>query len=249
MQRGGVCNCASWEGILQRLRAIVLDLDGTLYRQTPVRRGMLVELVLNACSRPLETYRVTRLLSAYRRAQEFLRADGTSRRQLAVACEWTQSDAVWATAVIDEWMHQRPLKLVAAAVYPGLKNFLQAARENSILLGLFSDYPAEHKLRALGLADYFDAIADATQPEINAFKPSPAGLLAVLARLGAEPENSVYIGDRPDVDAEAARRAGMQAWILTSERPVRNAGWNAFSGFDELTGMLGLTGEAKRRDE
>ena len=46
--------------------------------------------------------------------------------------------------------------------------------------------------------------------EVPAAKPEADGLLLCCARLGVEPENSVYVGDSP-TDGQAARAAGMKS--------------------------------------
>lgn len=203
------------------LQAIVLDLDGTLYSQTPVRARMLIELAREFLRRPWPHYKVGRFLHAYRRAQEELRAQagGAAGDQLALACDQTGADRTWARTVVDEWMERRPLRFLHDAVRPGLTAFLAAARRQGIRLGLCSDYPADLKLRALGIRDAFDVVVSAQDPAINRFKPHPAGLLSAIAALGASPQRSLYVGDRPEVDAETARRAGVRACILSATAP------------------------------
>jgi len=67
--------------------------------------------------------------------------------------------------------------------------------------------------------------------------PNPAGLLLVASELGVAPESTVYVGDRVDVDAVAARRAGMRAYMLKSRAPSGSEDWISIDGFSELTGM------------
>jgi putative hydrolase of the HAD superfamily len=45
-------------------------------------------------------------------------------------------------------------------------------------------------------------------------KPHGAIFLAVLARLGVEPEDAVMVGDSPDDDVEGARALGMRAFLV-----------------------------------
>jgi phosphoglycolate phosphatase len=69
--------------------------------------------------------------------------------------------------------------------------------------------PAQDICAALGLAPYFLRIYGG-----NSFpskKPSPEGLLALMAEAGATPEQTVLIGDS-GVDVETARNAG--AWVI-----------------------------------
>ena len=45
---------------------------------------------------------------------------------------------------------------MARAIQPGLTEFLRACKVRGLRLGVLSDYPAEAKLRALGVAELFD---------------------------------------------------------------------------------------------
>ena len=54
----------------------------------------------------------------------------------------------------------------------------------------------------------------ATDPEINAFKPYPKGFLHACTLWGLRPEEVLYVGDRPEVDAVGALNAGMPCVIL-----------------------------------
>ena len=201
---------------------------------------MLRRMILGACVRPLELYRVATFLRAYRQAQEALRAGGIPSSQLEVACLRTGADPEWAAAVVEEWVDSRPLSLLGPAIYPGLRDFLRAARGAGVRLALFSDYPARRKLAALGLESSFDVVCCASDPDISAFKPSPEGLLRALWRLDVPPGEAVYVGDRPEVDAEAARRANMFAWILARGRGSGGAHWSSFRGYDDLSRKLNL---------
>src|SRR5215469_4197333 len=56
-----------------RIKGMVFDLDGTLYRQEPVRRGIAWRIVRAHLVQPLRGIRTVRILYAYRHAQETLR--------------------------------------------------------------------------------------------------------------------------------------------------------------------------------
>jgi FMN phosphatase YigB (HAD superfamily) len=80
---------------------------------------------------------------------------------------------------------------------------------------VFSDYDPDRKLDALGVRDLFDVTLAATDPEVNRFKPHPRGFLVGAARLGVEPSEVLYVGDRADVDGAGAAAAGMSSVIIT----------------------------------
>ena len=84
-----------------------------------------------------------------------------------------------------------------------------------------SDYPAEAKLQALGVAALFDVVLSAQDPDIDVFKPNPRGLLVTLERLGSAAAQSLYVGDRVDVDVPTAEAAGMRCVIVTGRRAAK----------------------------
>jgi HAD superfamily hydrolase (TIGR01549 family) len=202
------------------LKAIVFDVDGTLYRQSPLRRAMLQKLVVGHLTNPLRGWQTMRILSAYRHAQEHLRgASGTNvaDAQLAMACERTKLGRAAVTACVERWMEQEPLSLLARFLQPGLIEFLDASQKRGLKLAALSDYPVDAKLRALGVADRFELTLCAQAPEIGVFKPDPRGLIVALERLGLTPAQTLYVGDRVDVDAAAAAAAGIPCAILTRQ--------------------------------
>jgi HAD superfamily hydrolase (TIGR01509 family) len=207
---------------LGQIDAIVFDVDGTLYRQRTVRATMLGRLLRECVLRPRAGVGTVRVLRAYRRAQEQLRendaphASGArgAAAQLALAAERTGMPAPAVAATVARWMEQEPLPLIARAVLPGLESFLAQAANRGLRLGVLSDYPAQSKLEALGIAGRFEVVVCAQDPEVGVFKPDPRGLLLALDRLGVPPERALYVGDRPEVDGVTARRAGVSAVIV-----------------------------------
>lgn len=224
------------------LRAIVFDVDGTLYRQGGVRRGMLVRLLRAHARRPAQGMRTMRALQAYRRAQEHMRrsSDGsggdgdTAAGQLRLACIWSGLDPGELGRYVERWMHTEPLDLVARAARPGLADFLEKARRRGLRLGVLSDYPPAAKLAALGVDRYFDVAVCAQDADVRAFKPSPRGIRVALARMGVEPGEALYVGDRPEVDAAAAAAAGVPCAIVGRRDAARAGGWTEVSGYAAL---------------
>ena len=201
------------------LKAVIFDVDGTLYDQTPVRRAMLARLLAMLATHPRRGVQTIRVLRAYRRAQETLRSgpiDGdVASAQIRLASERTHVDEDVVVQCVTRWMEEEPLGLLAPCVRPGAIELLRECRSRGLRLAALSDYPAEAKLKALGMADLFDLVLCAQTPEVNIFKPHPRGLLVILERLGVNAAECLYVGDRIDVDAATAHAAGMDCAILT----------------------------------
>jgi HAD superfamily hydrolase (TIGR01509 family) len=203
----------------ERLRAIIFDLDGTLYRQGSLRRTMALRLLSTHLARPLLGLRTARVLSAYRRAQEQLRTElsepsDLTAAQLRLACESSGCEAQFVAECVDRWMEREPLRHLAARRRPGLREFLADCRRHGLRLAVLSDYPAQAKLEALGVRDAFDLVLTAQSPEVGLFKPHPRGLLAVAEGVAVTPSECLYIGDREEVDAAAAAAAGIASIII-----------------------------------
>ncbi len=226
----------------RHLRAVVFDVDGTLYRQGALRRAMAVRLLRAYLHRPLAGVTTMRILSAYRRGQEALReAPGTgdiAQAQLRFASRATGAPTADVQALVTRWMDEAPLNLLADLAQPGMQAFVRDLRGRGIRLGVLSDYPAEAKLAALGVGGLFDSVLCAQAPEVGVFKPDPRGILVSLERLGVAPLDALYVGDRADVDAPAARAAGVACAILTGEKPAHGAGFLAVRSFADLGQMI-----------
>jgi putative hydrolase of the HAD superfamily len=224
-----------------RLKVIVFDVDGTLYRQGPLRRAMLLRLLRTTVARPVEGLRTLRALEAYRRAQEELRgrtSGAVAREQIRLACERAKCDPAFVTACVDRWMEQEPLDLLQGCAYSGLVEFLDACRARGLRIAALSDYPAAAKLRALGIAERFELVLCAQEPDVDVFKPHPRGLQVVLQRLGVFAHECLYVGDRAEVDAAAARAAGIPCVILTREGSSSGRDYTTVASYRQLQELL-----------
>jgi putative hydrolase of the HAD superfamily len=224
------------------LAAIVFDVDGTLYRQAPLRRAMLLRLLGHVASRPHRGVATFRALSAYRHAQESLRGapveGGLAEAQMRLACESSGMAEAVLAPIVARWMDREPLPYLERCVEPSLRTLLAAARSRGLRLGVFSDYPAAAKLAAMRLSEFFDVAVSAQDTAVNSFKPDPAGLVEALRRLGVRPEQALYVGDRHDVDFPAARAAGVPCVIVGARRTPANGAFTSVAHYGELHAML-----------
>jgi putative hydrolase of the HAD superfamily len=201
------------------IRAVLVDVDGTLYHQTPVRALMAAEIAIYTVRHPDAGRELIRILQTFRRVREGLRPLGRTAAPLndLQFDETARRAGVRRTAVqqaVDEWIFRRPLKYLARARRRDVIAVLTRLHEQRIPLGVLSDYPADAKLRAMGVADLFSRVVCTTEPPINAFKPHPRGFLHACSLLGCDAARVVYIGDRADVDAAGARAAGMTCCLV-----------------------------------
>ena len=203
------------------VRAVLFDVDGTLYHQGSLRLCMALELAaLPLRVLPASARRTWGAIRAFRRVREELRDLGAAeaplaRLQLQLAAERQQMEVDEVEAAVSEWIYQRPLKYLRRCRRAGIESFLGYLASRGIPAGVFSDYPAREKLEALQLAEKISWVACATDPEINAFKPHPRGFVWSCEHWGLDPTEVLYVGDRAEVDALGAANAGMPCAILS----------------------------------
>jgi HAD superfamily hydrolase (TIGR01549 family) len=210
------------------IRGVLVDVDGTLYHQAPVRALMAGEIAIYTLRHPRAGRDLVRILRTFRRVREGLRPLGRTATPITDLglCETARRVGVRPTAVqqaVDEWMFQRPLKHLARARRRRLIAVLTRLHQQRIPLGVLSDYPADAKLRAMGLADLFSAVVCTTDPAINALKPHPRGFRHACAVLACDTSRVVYVGDRADVDTAGASAAGMSCCLVGGSRRSRSA--------------------------
>lgn len=115
-------------------------------------------------------------------------------------------------AVYDPWY--RSHCRLRTAPYPGILRLMSSLRERGIKLALISNKqdPAVQSLAEL----YFPGLLESVVGESAAVrrKPDPDAVLTALAAMGAEPEESIYVGDT-EVDLETARNAGTDCAAVT----------------------------------
>jgi HAD superfamily hydrolase (TIGR01509 family) len=70
----------------------------------------------------------------------------------------------------------------------------------------------EHQLRALGIADRFEAVT--SSEEAGVAKPDPRIFALACERMGVVPGAAVHVGDRLRADALASRSAGLRPVLL-----------------------------------
>lgn len=234
-----------------RIRAVLFDLDGTLYPKLGLRGFMLAELALAPLTgRSLGESRADyRQLRGFRRIREELRGledrepdlEGYQYREIG---RRLGVDPAGLRQRIDSWIHRRPLKYMRLVRRPGLATLLAELRRSGLRLGVFSDYPAADKLRAMGLAEAFDLVLDAEDPAVSALKPHPKGLLEAARRWGLRPAEVLYVGDRPEVDGGAAERAGMPCAILSRRAPREDETWRAIRSLRQIADHLDAARDA-----
>jgi putative hydrolase of the HAD superfamily len=99
---------------------------------------------------------------------------------------------------------------------PGTKDMLQTLKE-TYRLGLLSNFthgPAAREIiKHVGLSPFFDVILISGEEGFR--KPHPSVFHRLVEGLGAEPDQTIYVGDDPEPDITGAQRAGLRPVWMT----------------------------------
>jgi len=187
------------------IRAVVFDLDDTLYRERDyVLSGF--RAVGRFLGRPGQLWAwMWRRFLAGRRTEMF---DALSERfGLGLGPEGIRR-------LVEVYRTHRP------TIRPcrGVVGLLRTLRRRRLRCGLLSDgyLPAQRlKLSALGIEGCFDAILFTEALGREAWKPSPRGFEAIRRRLQTPPHACAYVADNPAKDFLAPNQLG---WLTVQWR-------------------------------
>lgn len=212
-------------------RAVVFDVDGTLYFQKPFRRRMLRYLMGYVLRHPSALGDML-LLKEYREIREdWERCEtdeigrrlpeglGLAERQFAYAALAKKTTPERIKKAVRFFMMESPLKLLPAYRDEAIYELIKALHEKKIPVAVYSDYPAKDKLGCLGMSA--DFVFSAADQEIGAMKPDPRGLAYIAETLSCRPEELLMIGDRYEKDGLAAKQNGVDYVILPSSKRER----------------------------
>jgi FMN phosphatase YigB (HAD superfamily) len=207
---------------VRRYRALLVDLDGTLYHHPPVRLAMIAEVSI------IGGFKKGRIIKYFRHQHSRLRDenDGGERDPYAMQIERTARhfgmEPAAVRALIEEWMILRPAKYISRFKRRRLIADIGRFRAAGGAVVVVSDYPARAKLDAIGLLNGVDGIvANGETDGLIRLKPSPDGYLRAAAMVQAQPSECLVVGDRRDLDGEAARAAGMEFLHVGTFKPIR----------------------------
>jgi len=215
---------------LNRIRAVIFDLDGTLVDSAPDLIGALDTLLIAHGRTPIGVA-----------AGRALIGDGAAKlveRGFAARGGLPAPLAALVPPFIDLY-EERLARLTRP--FAGVPETLAALAAGGLALGLCTNKPDRATatlLEALDLARHFAAVIGGDGRR----KPDPEPVLRCLAALGATPDTTLFVGDSP-VDHQAARAAGLPVALVSfgyTPVPVRSlAPDHVLDDFAALRGLLG----------
>lgn len=192
------------------LRAVIFDLDGTLYD--------------NRCLQwmvPMQEF--------FRMKMRFLTRERSLRKSMRGRPHATEEDfyqhffksiSSCHPERVEKWYHRHYLPLQVGLIRhyckvdQWVKPRLEDLRRQGIKVALYSDYGcAVEKLQALGVDPaLFDLIIDA--PSLGGLKPCRQSTERLLRMLDVKPDEVLFVGDRVETDIESARGVGAAYELL-----------------------------------
>ncbi len=193
-------------------KAIVLDVDGTLYSSLGLKVLLTPALLYATILSP----KLLTVINSFRELRERKSGEevkGLADQQYMWAAQELGIPANSVKDIIVKWMHQNPLAYLPLVKHHGLEKFILFCREHQKIIVFYSDYPIVDKIKMLNISQPYLAYS-AEDDKIDALKPSPKGLKIMMQELNLNPSECVMIGDRTDRDEAAAKTVGMPCWII-----------------------------------
>lgn len=183
-------------------QAIIVDMDGTLYYQKPVRLAMLRKMIIHF-------WRLSDFLIIWKYRKLFEQGLNEEERMARLPKR--------APRVIQEWMLERALPYVQKYRDGELIELLEKVASKSVTVIVYSDYPVQEKLSAMCFSpeQYYSAA------DLGAMKPEASKLIRVLIAQDINPKNCLVIGDRYEKDGKLAENMDADCLILPGEKKMR----------------------------
>ncbi len=190
--------------MLEGIKAFIFDLDGTLVDSMWMWKAIDIEYLARfGWECPDDLQRTIEGMSFSETAAYF-------KERFRIPDSLDEIKAAWTEMSIDKYRYQVPLK-------PGVKEFLDYAREHGIACGIATSNGREMVdavLGSTGIAAYFQVVTTAC--EVKEGKPSPDIYLKVAGDLGVEPSDCLVFEDVP-AGILAGKRAGMTVCAVEDE--------------------------------
>lgn len=137
-------------------------------------------------------------------------------------------------------LYERFSRYDSYRLFPECIPTLRAVREAGLVVGLISNFEEwlEGMLIEMEVSHLFDLMVISGKEGIE--KPDPAIFHLALDRSGVAAEHSVYVGDHPRLDVEAAQAVGMGAVLIDRKGHHPNFEGHRIDALDGLLPLLDL---------
>ncbi len=182
--------------ILDDIKAIIFDLDGTLVDSMWMWKAIDIEFLQQyGCQCPDDLQKVIEGMSFSETAVYF-------KERFRLPLSLDEIKAIWVRMSIDKYRYEVPLK-------PGVREFLEHVTSRGIVCGIATSNGREMVdavMDSLDITGYFQVVTTACEVEHG--KPEPDIYLKVAEHLQVEPKDCLVFEDVP-AGILAGKRAGM----------------------------------------
>jgi putative hydrolase of the HAD superfamily len=125
-------------------------------------------------------------------------------------------------------------------LHPDALPTLERLHARGYAMGVISNFEEwlERLLESLGVTRYFPVRVISGIEGVE--KPDPAIFRIALDRAGVSPEESVYVGDHPYFDVDAARRAGLFPVLIDRRGRYPDADGVRITSLEDLPAAIGI---------
>lgn len=200
------------------LRAVIFDLDDTLYEYEPLHRTALAKLSEFTCRK---------LCISERQFQEAFAWGRDETKRLLCNTGASHNRMLYCQKAL-EYLHQSPTCLALdmyetywnymlehMCLNDGAEELLQYCENRGLEIGICTDLTAHiqhRKLRKLGLSNHVNALV--TSEEVGMEKPNAAIYELMLSKLRVLPQEAVFIGDSLEKDVIGPMQSDINAiWL------------------------------------
>lgn len=187
------------------IRAVVFDMDDTLYDETMfVRSGFQSVARYLGLRFDLEEQKI------YQMMLERLNSDGRGKIFDSVLKLYN----IYSPRLVEELIEVYRTHTPKISLYSDVVETLERLRAEQLKIGIITDglhSVQKTKVRALKLQDLVDFIIYTDELGSGYEKPHPAAFLRAIEILNCEPTDILYVGNNPEKDISGANSVGMES--------------------------------------
>lgn len=201
---------------LNTYKVWILDFDGTLYYQFPIRVVMGCWLVFYYLLHPFKIKELSLILE-YRRLRNNLPGITFSDfhpsdlliKKLSNKYDKEPNDVI---DIVKSWTETKPCNFINKFQRNRLIKTIIEYQKEGVLMVVYSDNPLQEKIKAVSFIP--DFCFDSDHALIRCMKPNAQGINNIISFLGVKREDTLYIGDRDDRDGVCAKNAGISYYDI-----------------------------------
>lgn len=183
------------------IRAVIFDLDDTLYLESEFFRSGFAEVASELDKRGFGPVQKTRQML------ESIHFGEGRDQVLSRASDRLRFPAEWVPELVEILRGHAPSVSLAPDAVETIERLRSRYRLGCVTDGFAA--VQRRKIDALGVDRLLDIIVVADDMGRACWKPNPAAILACCDRLGVAADECIFAGDNPERDIRGARNAGM----------------------------------------